>query len=312
MRNLEVAIITAQSKTRHFSPSNLTQRELGIVFYLGWPAFLGVLFGWTGTGAIGSQFDRPIAIAYWIAGFLLTRLALEVSIRLVAWAAPKDKTPLFALCLLSIPVHLIVGFPMFYLWKTMFLGYLPDGVEIGDGLDYIVSVPAFLDGLRSNVVVAIEWLLANYLFDRLLGFPRFRESTGYVEPQTVDVKDLSAEHHPKHFEPPRFLRKEPTIVVTDVVALSAEDHYVRIHTNRGSSLIHYRFSEAVTEMPRELGMQVHRSHWVKKNAINSLWKVGNGHRLSLGGDMEFPVSNRFIGLLKANGIEPTTAPTTTS
>jgi len=263
-----------------------------------------VLFGWTGTGAIGSQFDRPVAIAYWIAGFLLTRLALEISIRLVAWAAPRDKTPLFALCILSIPVHLIVGFPMFYLWKTMFLGYLPEGVEVGNGLDYIISVTAFLDGLRSNVVVAIEWLLANYVFDRLLGFPRFRDVTGYKAPDVSVTENSASEIDPTTYEPPRFLRKEPTTIVTDIIALSAEDHYIRVHTKRGSSLIHYRFSEAVTEMPKELGMQVHRSHWVKKNAINSLWKAGNGHRVSLGDDLEFPVSNRFIGLLKANGIEP--------
>lgn len=301
---MEAAITTSDSKTRHFSPSNLTQRELGLIFYLGWPTFLGVLFGWTGTGALGSQFDRPVAIAYWIAGFLLTRLALEISIRLVAWAAPKDKTPLFVLCLLSIPVHLIVGFPLFYIWKTMFLGYLPEGSEPGNGLDYIVSVSAFLDGLRSNVVVALEWLLANYVFDRLLGFPRFRENTGYKEPKISEPGETGIGTKPKAYEPPRFLRKEPGTIVTDIIALSAEDHYIRVHTRRGSLLIHYRFSEALGEMPNDLGMQVHRSHWVKKSAIENLWKVGNGHRLSLGEDMEFPVSNRFIGLLKANGIEP--------
>lgn len=186
----------------------------------------------------------------------------------------------------------------------MFLGYLPDGSELSDGLDYIVSVPAFLDGLRSNVVVALEWLLINYVFDRLLGFPRFREVTGYVEPKVIAAESIGVEENSKNFEPPRFLRKEPTTIVTDIIALSAEDHYVRIHSSRGSSLIHYRFSEALAEMPKELGMQVHRSHWVKKSAIERLWKVGNGHRLSLGNDLEFPVSNRFIGLLKANGIEP--------
>ncbi len=285
-------------------PNRLSERELALLFYLGVPVFLGLLFGWIGAGPLGGQLPRPIAIIYWIIGFLFARIALETSIRLIALVAPKQKTPLIVLCILSVPLHMIIGAPLFYLWKAMFLGYLPPGVEIVLPSLWIGSMGAFLLGLRANTMVMLEWTLTNLLFDRVLDFPRFRTVTGYSPPFSEPTNEGKSVQEPTEYELPKFLRRVPSKLGTEVIALSAEDHYVRVHTTLGSDLIFCRFSDAVSEMPNGLGMQIHRSHWVRTSAIADFWKEGNLYRISINDELDFPVSKRFLGLLKANGWEP--------
>lgn len=77
---------------------------------------------------------------------------------------------------------------------------------------------------------------------------------------------------------PRELRREP------VLALSAEDHYLRVHTPKGEALIHMTLAEAMTLMPR--GFQVHRSHWVAETAIR---KTADG-RIELVTGLSLPLS----------------------
>lgn len=53
-----------------------------------------------------------------------------------------------------------------------------------------------------------------------------------------------------------------------VLSLSAEDHYLRVHTPSGEALIHMTLA-AATELLTD-GFQIHRSHWVARDAIKSL------------------------------------------
>ena len=45
-------------------------------------------------------------------------------------------------------------------------------------------------------------------------------------------------------------------------AVQSEDHYLRIHTDRGSDLILMRLSDALDELEGLEGAQTHRSWWV--------------------------------------------------
>ena len=289
---------------RDAGPSRLSGHELALSFYLGWPILFGTILGWTGAGAIGGTLAKPLAIAYWIFGILVTRLALEISIRLVALAAPKQRTPLVILCILSVPLHMFIGIPLFSMWKALFVGYLPTSFEIEASRPFYSSITDFLLGLRANSVVLLEWTLANLVFDRMLGFPRFRDVTGYSPTRGEPTSNTQPAEEKTEFELPKFLRRSEWNLGTEVIALSAEDHYIRVHTPLGNDLVLYRFSDAISEMPNSLGMQVHRSHWVRTSAIEDFWKEGNLYRISISEGLTFPVSKRFLGLLKANGLEP--------
>jgi len=64
-------------------------------------------------------------------------------------------------------------------------------------------------------------------------------------------------------------------------ALEMEDHYLRVHTERGNDLILYRLSDAIAEVGHLEGRQVHRSYWVARAAITGTEREGRRVQLIL-------------------------------
>jgi fumarate reductase subunit D len=59
-----------------------------------------------------------------------------------------------------------------------------------------------------------------------------------------------------------FWDRVPGRLGKDIVALTAELHYLRVYTSRGDALIFMAFGRAVEALEAERGFQIHRSHWV--------------------------------------------------
>ena len=74
----------------------------------------------------------------------------------------------------------------------------------------------------------------------------------------------SGENFPLSHRLPFALKRSP------VLALSSEDHYLRIYTARGEALIHMTLTEAVEALKD--GFQIHRSHWVHDGAVKNYRK----------------------------------------
>lgn len=86
-----------------------------------------------------------------------------------------------------------------------------------------------------------------------------------------------------------------------LIAVEAEDHYLRIHTDAGDELIALRFADALGELAGAPGFQAHRSWWVAADAIEGVrWRRGRGE-LRLAGGLTAPVSRTFAKDLKAAG-----------
>jgi hypothetical protein len=104
---------------------------------------------------------------------------------------------------------------------------------------------------------------------------------------------------PEGAPPPRFLDRLPLkLRGAEIWAVQAEDHYLRIHTSRGSDLILMRLSDAIAELEGLEGAQTHRSWWVAKEAVVDA-KRGDGRAvLRLKGDIEAPVSRTFAPALR--------------
>jgi len=87
-----------------------------------------------------------------------------------------------------------------------------------------------------------------------------------------------------------------------LLALSSEDHYVRAHAEQSTTLILIRLRDAIAELdPAVEGMQVHRSWWVARAAVDSHKRSDRALRLVLGNGLEVPVSRDRIADLKASG-----------
>jgi hypothetical protein len=84
-------------------------------------------------------------------------------------------------------------------------------------------------------------------------------------------------------------------------ALQAEDHYLRVHCDCGSTLILMRLSDAIEEVQPLEGLQTHRSWWVARSAVRSAARSGERATLTLDGGLQVPVSRTFVKALQEQG-----------
>ncbi len=86
-----------------------------------------------------------------------------------------------------------------------------------------------------------------------------------------------------------------------LLALEAEDHYLRVHTDIGSDLLLMRMADGVALLESTPGARVHRSWWVARDAVESAASIGGNRMLRLAGGLEVPVSRSMRSSLMAEG-----------
>ncbi len=109
---------------------------------------------------------------------------------------------------------------------------------------------------------------------------------------------------PRPPEPPaeaRLFARVPPRLGTELIALEMEDHYLRVHTRLGSDLILLRMRDAVNELDGLDGLQVHRSWWVARGAVEQVERDGRNVVLRLAGGLTAPVSRNQVPVLRAAG-----------
>jgi hypothetical protein len=88
-------------------------------------------------------------------------------------------------------------------------------------------------------------------------------------------------------------RLEPRFARAALIAVETEDHYLRIHTTAGQSLIYLSFTDALPALAGADGMRVHRSWWVARGAVDRVrWRGGRGEVLLANGVCA-PVSRSY-------------------
>lgn len=96
-------------------------------------------------------------------------------------------------------------------------------------------------------------------------------------------------------------RLPPRLRGATIRAVQAEDHYLRIHTDRGSDLILMRLSDALEELDGLEGAQTHRSWWVARDAVRDVARGDGRASLTLDGGIIAPVSRRYAKDLRDAG-----------
>jgi LytTr DNA-binding domain-containing protein len=247
-------------------------RELAVLLAMG--AILGCL-GPYGTYCFGVA-DR---LAFWMLRSLLYGLPCLLALRLVAATAPGASWPpvgraLVAVLIASVPSALI-GFAL-----ATFLRRAPTSpLEFADlygrvtFLTAVVGIPLYFvpaRGTRGNAVPALQ---------------RPEQSPGMTIRSQGSV----------------FLRRIPAKLGTDILYIEVEDHYLRVHTARGSDLILCRLSDAAGELGQTIGRQVHRSYWVARHAVAKAERDGHRTFLVLTSGARIPVSRTYLPALRQAG-----------
>lgn len=75
-----------------------------------------------------------------------------------------------------------------------------------------------------------------------------------------------------------------------ILSLSAEDHYVRVRTDRGQALILMNLTEAVAALGPEAGVRIHRSHWAARDIARHATRRDGRLVVRIDDDTVLPVS----------------------
>ena len=104
---------------------------------------------------------------------------------------------------------------------------------------------------------------------------------------------------PEGLAPPVLRAKlPPRLARARLVAVEAEDHYLRIRTEAGSALVLMRLGDALEALSGLDGFRTHRSWWVARAAVEAVrWKAGRG-ALTLSDGSSAPVSRTYAAALK--------------
>jgi len=214
--------------------------------------------------------------------------------------------------------HLSLPVRLFY-WLGTMLG----GTAIAHRVDLLMGAAGHLFRKQSHRIIIHAFLIivpislfvwgVNSLMHRtLLGPEAIFRLLGYTIPICLAMASLRALMHPiprqSHSFPPdsahpvAFRERLPfKFQQADIYAVSAEDHYLRIYSAAGQTLILMRLYDAIRELEGIEGSQTHRSWWVALGAVREVEKKDGKVCLVLSDGTRAPVSRRFQKALRTEG-----------
>jgi hypothetical protein len=147
-------------------------------------------------------------------------------------------------------------------------------------------------GLRGSIILyGIVLMIAAVLSTITVLFERQASGAGMPPP------DAAAEARARFAERlPLPMRRHA------ILALEAEDHYLRVHLAGGHSvLILLRLGDAIAELAAVPGARTHRSWWVARDAVTRIARADGRAVLTLDGGTEVPVSRTYYRALAEAG-----------
>lgn len=204
-------------------------------------------------------------------------------------------------------------------WVTLLLGGSVVGVAVGAitsqrpklGENPVLRW-AVIATLVTLPVTVLVWWLTGVMFGGRgpESLPYFLGATAIVTaPVTALMMQINSPGPATHATPTgalaarvRLMDRLPSKLMGAVVhAVEAEDHYLRLHTSKGSDLILCRLADAIAELEGVEGAQVHRSWWVAREAVTEVRRENGRVTLVLPGGVEAPVSRPNVKALRDAG-----------
>jgi len=95
---------------------------------------------------------------------------------------------------------------------------------------------------------------------------------------------------PENPEPPKFMERIPVARRGQLIAISAELHYLRVYTTMGEALILQGFGEALSQLSSKVGLKIHRSHWIDPGFVTGFSRDGARMEVTLSTGLVLPVA----------------------
>lgn len=240
-------------------------RDLGVATAAG--IFLGLV------GPFGSYLnDSPlIVLAYWVVALWVGTILFGLIVGPIARGAFGLRGPRIVLLAAASGVAAI---PLAVICRLAALALWPDAIRpIGDlawyGQTLVISAP----------------------FAITYGLLKARKPAPAPDPQPAPPADDAD-----------FLSRLPPHLGREVLALQMEDHYVRVHTSIGSTLVLTPLGQAIRALEGIPGIRIHRSWWVARSAVAGSVRDGRNIRLRLVNGLEAPVARTSIAEARSAGL----------
>jgi hypothetical protein len=247
-------------------------------------AMIGLLLGFLGPFGTFGYLQTGPRLVYWLVMIAMGSVIFEVGLWLAFRLRPPPAYSWAATLALLCP---IVAAPITA--GVVAISSLFDIKTEDYGLLYVQVL------VISAVVIVVIVLIRLVQGD--IPSPRV-SAIGFVPPDTPGL----AAAPPAAEGPGPFLRRLPErLRAARLLAIEAEDHYLRIHTTSGSDLVLMRLADAVAELQGVDGRKVHRSFWVARDAVEGIEREGTRVRLVLTGGLVVPVSRARQAELRAAG-----------
>lgn len=227
-------------------------------------------------GLVGpfETFEHPLLtrLAYWTLIVVTTgALGAWVTLLVMALLPPAIPPSLGAALgglLAGTPIALLV-------WTINNLAYGPqdDGMSLGSLIAYCIPIAALVTTLGHVVRDA-------------------------VMPPTPLPPSAGSDTAPA----PPLLDRLPLPQRGRLLHLAVKDHYVDVTTDRGTTLVLIRLSDAIRETAPLQGLQVHRSHWVALDAVRRSARRSGKPVLELENGAIVPVSRSFLPDVRSAGL----------
>lgn len=101
---------------------------------------------------------------------------------------------------------------------------------------------------------------------------------------------------------PAILDRLPAHLRGKLLYMSMQDHYVDVHTDKGSTLVLMRLADAIAEARSVDGLQVHRSHWVARAAVAGAERSEGRLSLRMSDGALIPVSRSYLAAAREAGL----------
>lgn len=288
-----------------------------LVFYLGLPLVVGLLSG-TNRAGIGGELSWGVSVVFWVSltlggWWFFHACTIIASSILRPWSPPLTVKLAAGIVIASVPLTFLVN------WYILQFEPFMTGGQLDRTLNEFAFSFAYAQAyLERWTSIFLLWISANLYFDRIAGLSLYRRRPAI--PEDLVSEDYEAQRNAlgsRNAEDPEhaavkapgplvsvFLSRLPVSLGTNIRAMQSEDHYLRVHTERGDTLILFNLSDAIKEM-QFLGIegtQVHRSFWVANDAVTG--SIVDGRKLVLSTDCgtDVPVSQTFKESVRQAGL----------
>ncbi len=254
---------------------------------LGWATLAGVEFGLLGPfGSYASDVFRRMA--YWTGLFWIgTILLWPAMVAALDAGRRRGVPPLFcffvAIIVTSIPLAVFGAIQTYAFWPkraaamSMFDWY---------GLTIMVALPA---------MAALTWI------EMGRNRPSFwRAGEPSIQARAAETRLVDRDNPSQSVAVGRPV-SVPDHLVEIALCLQMEDHHVRIHLPGRSYLHHAVMRDMVASLDEGCGIQVHRSWWVRRQAVGGWEREGWWVVLLLTNGLRVPVARNRIAHLRERG-----------